>query len=828
MIIKEIHIEGFGKFKNYDLKLEDGLNIFNFENGYGKTTIADFIETMLYGIKSSKKSDKEMGLREKYYPFDNSNFGGYIIIKTKDNEYRIERTFDKKSETKDTLKIYDKALNDITDKFTIPGIDLFEVDVDSYRKTIYLSDSNILVESTNSIENKLSNVLNNTPLDSNYNSIIEKLQKKSKEIDSKSKNAKIIQINDEIKELKDEILNLEQTEKTIEDDTKELINLNKELDSLNSSLKEENEKEKVISLFKAVENYEEEINELNLKKKELETTYPFGFLTSTEILSVSNIKSNINTLQNEIDYIKNSSKESLEFEDLKSLFSEHPYDSNINHDMQNKAISLKQDLIEISSLEDKIKVKKDELNYKFLHDEIKSDILKIKEYKNNYDNYHEVKEEVKNNNSNNTLYILLGSLSIVSIIFSLVFKFTITSNIPFIIFLSLGLILGIITLVLYLNKNKKKDTLKEDNLNELKPKDLIKQMLKKYSYSQTDTIESYYKFLSDYDKFIESNEEIKDDEIKLTSLKEKYNLKNEEIKSYLEKYKLYGTDYITQVSELDKKYSNYKDYSNNLLENNKNIKEKEEKINKLESSALELLKPKNLSLNIDLTRYERDKDNFQGIRDKIIKINEDLKKYKEEHKLSELPQVDLNKKVELQDKIKKINLEISSKENEIDDKTARVNLLDAKKARLEELNDNRESYLHEKNILDKTILYLNKSKDIIVNKYVGPIKEKYEELTKNNLILKNLKLKEDFTLKLEANGSLRDSKHLSQGQYSLSLFALRLSLVSLMYTSEKPFIILDDPFIYLDQDNIKEGLNILNELKDTYQIIYFTCHDSRK
>jgi len=56
---------------------------------------------------------------------------------------------------------------------------------------------------------------------------------------------------------------------------------------------------------------------------------------------------------------------------------------------------------------------------------------------------------------------------------------------------------------------------------------------------------------------------------------------------------------------------------------------------------------------------------------------------------------------------------------------------------------------------------------------------------------------------------------------------MRLALVDAMYQEEKPFLILDDPFVNLDQEKVAAGNELLKEVAEEYQVIYFTCHDSR-
>ena len=48
-----------------------------------------------------------------------------------------------------------------------------------------------------------------------------------------------------------------------------------------------------------------------------------------------------------------------------------------------------------------------------------------------------------------------------------------------------------------------------------------------------------------------------------------------------------------------------------------------------------------------------------------------------------------------------------------------------------------------------------------------------------------------------------------------------------MYPQDKPFLILDDPFISLDGKNFGGAAEVVRALSGHVQIIYFTCHQSR-
>ena len=43
-----------------------------------------------------------------------------------------------------------------------------------------------------------------------------------------------------------------------------------------------------------------------------------------------------------------------------------------------------------------------------------------------------------------------------------------------------------------------------------------------------------------------------------------------------------------------------------------------------------------------------------------------------------------------------------------------------------------------------------------------------------------------------------------------------------------PFLIMDDPFLFLDKENFAATANMMKELSRGKQIIYFSCHESRE
>ena len=86
----------------------------------------------------------------------------------------------------------------------------------------------------------------------------------------------------------------------------------------------------------------------------------------------------------------------------------------------------------------------------------------------------------------------------------------------------------------------------------------------------------------------------------------------------------------------------------------------------------------------------------------------------------------------------------------------------------------------------------------------------------------------DFNVHLLAEGEERNTELLSAGYRNLVELARRMAFVDAMYEEEKPFILLDDPFINLDPPKVEGGMRFLEAIARDHQVIYFTCHESRQ
>ena len=75
------------------------------------------------------------------------------------------------------------------------------------------------------------------------------------------------------------------------------------------------------------------------------------------------------------------------------------------------------------------------------------------------------------------------------------------------------------------------------------------------------------------------------------------------------------------------------------------------------------------------------------------------------------------------------------------------------------------------------------------------------------------------------DGLIFEASEVSRGTQEAIYVSLRLSLAQQSYNNESMPIIIDDSFVNFDRTRVEKVLTILQSLKNTHQIIFFTCHD---
>lgn len=125
--------------------------------------------------------------------------------------------------------------------------------------------------------------------------------------------------------------------------------------------------------------------------------------------------------------------------------------------------------------------------------------------------------------------------------------------------------------------------------------------------------------------------------------------------------------------------------------------------------------------------------------------------------------------------------------------------------------------------------YLAEAKESLTAKYLSKVREgfgKYMKLIAGSENI-NASVDIDFSVSFEESGERKDFDFYSRGYRDLIGICLRFALLDTLYENEKPFAVLDDPFVNLDNEKLDCAKKLLVQLSEHYQIIYLVCHTSR-
>lgn len=131
-------------------------------------------------------------------------------------------------------------------------------------------------------------------------------------------------------------------------------------------------------------------------------------------------------------------------------------------------------------------------------------------------------------------------------------------------------------------------------------------------------------------------------------------------------------------------------------------------------------------------------------------------------------------------------------------------------------------------LLDDTVEFLRQAKEQLSTSYLGAIHSGFSSLLRRLTGEEGpVSVTAQLDVQLERGGARRELAYFSAGQSDLVLLCMRLALVDALFPEVKPFLILDDPFVNLDDRHTEQALALLRDLAADYQIVYLTCSSSR-
>lgn len=155
---------------------------------------------------------------------------------------------------------------------------------------------------------------------------------------------------------------------------------------------------------------------------------------------------------------------------------------------------------------------------------------------------------------------------------------------------------------------------------------------------------------------------------------------------------------------------------------------------------------------------------------------------------------------------------------------------EAESAGIADLNNELDDLKKNEELYDILYKELGEADKLLKEKYVAPIKKSF--VTYSTLLDSyfgdKVRINKNFNVLYEECGKYSNVEHLSAGNLAILAICYRLALLDNMFGEEQPFIVMDDPFVNLDAENLEKVKKLVALLSNRKQILYFCCHESRK
>ncbi len=835
MKLLSCHVESFGKIKNQDYDFLSGITSFNKENGAGKSTLASFIKAMFYGLEGYKINSTEFCDRQHYYPFDGGNFGGNLTFKYDSNTYKIERFFGEKSQTQDTLTVYKNG--DLTTEFGDDvGKSVFGIDKQSFERTAFIGGEEIEIKSTSSINSKLSNFLQGGG-DLDVDDAVTTLEKLAKEYKKSNKGRdKISEVTEEISKLNEKIANAEAIANSLDSKYSELDAIKAEIEQLSINSTKAQKESQTLTEWEHYEHLLKQIDDNEQAVKSIEDKYSGNIPSAVEVQAVSEKIVSLRELSAKTENGL-SPDESARLYRLEKAFS-------VGVPTAEDMLKAQDKIDEISTLSAKLSIVEneglsggDDGVYKiFSHNPPSAE--KVQVLSKNVESYQFFKTEYDSmpdylSSGKKVGVLKYGVMAIVSLLLLIVGIVTIGSGIGVALTVIGGLAL-MLSGFLYLSDKATKTTVENVNKRKVEKdiftaEDKIKGVLIPYGYSSGNgVLYDYAVFSSDYARYLEISKIIANKRETLQEMTSKMEFLKGELSSFFAKYGLTGDNYLSNLTRLqsgvDELYSLKKRAESVTAESDK-IKKEIDKVN----GEINAFSQKYNLKTLNATEILTDVNNYQTAKRTLEKLKYSASNYRQEKQLvskpitSSLSLDDIN--LNLHDRQRKYSL---LKHQIVEDEYA-VDRIDGYYIDKNSAEEKLSSYKHTHKLLTETCNLLRLAEQNLKDKYVKPVKDefiKYANLIEE-VLGEKVTMTKNFELRFERGGKERLEKHLSSGIKSICAFCFRIAMIKNMYREKAPFLVLDDPFVNLDEEHLLKVKKVIKELSKDMQIIYFTCHSSR-
>lgn len=794
MKLLSCHIDNFGKLSDLSIDFADGVNLFHEPNAWGKSTLAAFLRVMFYGFDSKKESgsfDKE---RVVYRPWQGGTFGGELDFAYQDKTYRISRTFGKTEKT-DAYHLYDLSTNlECHDFSSEIGSEIFGLDSASFKRSAFIAQNDCESGSTDAINAKLGNLAENTNDINNFESATKRIHDRMNKLSPDRATGSMKKRKNMITLLTEELRSYEAAESAAQELSQKLADKQaqrKELSDIRGQYakalqvaSEENRRENL------KHNYQllcDEVEHGKVSVAQYTDVFPERVPEDEEFQQKNQDVQMMGVLKTTLYNLGLTDEEKAQYAKLADMFEEGCPDEAQIRDMDQQLEKLA-----------KLREQKSQLETKISYFEA----MAMK------------REEPVTPVKKRIGMIVPAILLFLSGIAAAVVGFAVPDFAKYsMLFIGAGAFAVVIGIFLLAMRKALADRdvrrAKELRLQYQEEERKLREPVEEIQKTMDEASGEAERIQQRTQKFLENYHlayEIRDARSSL------YELKNQ-IHEY-ERLK-------TRAAKSDAAREEFDRIRESLLAFGKSTGvDFGEDI----AAGLSQLQMKAAEYRLAVKAYE------QACRKKA--------EFEQEHPMDEITSIEkcpytldeLNEMIrDVDDRIEDVRDAIEQYTHQLEDMQEQLDVRDEKQEQLEICNRDQEQEAQTYHTLQLTQEFLQTAKEQFSARYLGPIENgfgKYYELLTGDAS-GNWMVNANIAVQMKEQGELRETKWLSAGYQDLLGVCMRLALVDAMYPEEKPFLVLDDPFVNLDEEKVKHGNELLQKISGEYQILYFTCHSSR-
>lgn len=891
MKILSCHIENFGKLHDCTLDFSDGLNTFCAENGWGKSTFAAFVRAMFYGLEGERKKSLEENERKRYKPWQGGVFGGQLVFETEGKTYQISRIFGSKDaddefELRDAKT--NLISKDYSNKI---GEELFKINRESFMRTIFMGQNDFATNATDDINAKIGNLTDNSNDLSNFDKAHVRLTELLNRLTPRRSTGSLSKRKEEIAGLERVVQDGNGITDSINKYQNMLEQEEKLYESLREDMNRTGELQTKVSKLQTIIARKEEWKRLqeNVKGKqsrvdEVRLVFP-GEVPDADVLkSIQEDCSHMERAAERMYSFELSGDEKEEFEDLKFVFGGGvPTEDEIEQKITKagKLRKVSQQFIE-EKMSEKEAERLEELDAYYAED-----TGNVHTYMGKWSARMAKKAALPSSRmalaslqateesaqkSKPKWWIVLLVLGVLLLVCGAVMilngeavepaelqietqAVTQTTDVSY------GWIVGTVGIVFFALSLLWRVKSRKERRWEPSPQlqAMMQSMEEEENYIE-EVDREVATYLETHGREYEEYsvqavlQELAAETLEYANLTEKAKRAaestageeiatlQEELTAFLRKFRL-AADEFTFLDEL---------YSlKNKAERFRTLKEKQDNFKKAEDIYLPLRK--RIRDFLEQYGYEMEGETraqLQAISERVdvyrvacgnlaetkrmlkeFEVQTDVIMLETVETEQNLPSLEeINERILLlTEDMEKVHSTILGYSKTLDGLQEQYEEWDENRLRLEQLRQTQAEETEKYNYIMQARVKLELAKETLTAKYAEPIMSRFCKyfsiITKD--VADKFHMDANTNVTVDELGKQREIETLSAGYKDLISICLRVALVDVMYPGEVPTIIMDDPFVNLDDTKLEAGQAFLEEISSKYQVIYFTCSNAR-